>query len=93
MVRRTVTRRPFCIVWKNHELAICVFAQIGLPIPYPVASVLGNIFTNLLGRQTKGTDLRSQSRLGSDLTTSHTEVAIDVVSLCIERREEFSKLT
>ncbi|KAI9367870.1 hypothetical protein BJX61DRAFT_526488 [Aspergillus egyptiacus] len=41
---------------------------------FPVTSVLGNIFTNLLGRQTERTDLRSQSGLGSDLTTSHTEV-------------------
>jgi len=40
----------------------------------PVTSVLGNVFTDLLGRQTKGTDLRSQRRLGTDLTTSHTQV-------------------
>ena len=40
----------------------------------PVASVLGNVFTNLLGRQTERTDLGSQSGLGSDLTTSHTQV-------------------
>lgn len=43
----------------------------------PVASVLGDIFTNLLGRQTEGTDLGGQSGLGTDLTTSHTEVAKD----------------
>jgi len=73
----------YCL--KTPELAICALARIEFVIPYPVASVLGNVFTNLLGRQTKGTDLRSQSRLGSDLTTSHTEVAIDAVSLCIER--------
>ena len=42
--------------------------------PYPVTSVLGNIFTNLLGRQTERTDLGSQNGLGSDLTTSHTQV-------------------
>jgi hypothetical protein len=42
--------------------------------PFPVSGVLGDIFTNLLGRQTKGTDLGGQSRLGSDLTTSHTQV-------------------
>lgn len=40
----------------------------------PVTSVLGNVFTDLLGRQTKGTDLGSQSGLGTDLTTSHTQV-------------------
>lgn len=43
----------------------------------PVACVLGDIFTNLLGRQTEGTDLGGQSGLGTDLTTSHTEVAKD----------------
>jgi hypothetical protein len=40
----------------------------------PVASVLGDIFTNLLGRQTEGTDLGGQSGLSADLTTSHTQV-------------------
>jgi hypothetical protein len=40
----------------------------------PVTSVLGNIFTDLLGRQTKGTDLGGERRLGADLTTSHTQV-------------------
>lgn len=49
--------------------------------PYPVTSVLGNIFTNLLGRQTKGTDLGGQSRLGSDFTTSHSQVTIERASL------------
>lgn len=41
----------------------------------PVASVLGDVFTNLLGRQTEGTNLGGQSGLSADLTTSHTEVA------------------
>jgi hypothetical protein len=40
----------------------------------PVTSVLGDIFTDLLGGQTERTDLGSQSGLGSDLTTSHTQV-------------------
>lgn len=40
----------------------------------PVTSVLGNIFTDLLGRQTQRTDLGSQSGLGTDFTTSHTQV-------------------
>lgn len=45
--------------------------------PYPVTRVLGNVFTNLLGRQTKRSDLGSQSRLSSDLTTGHPQVAIN----------------
>lgn len=40
----------------------------------PVTSVLGNVFTDLLGRQTKGTDLGGERGLGADLTTSHTQV-------------------
>lgn len=52
-------------------------------ISYPVTSVLGNVFTNLLGRQTEGTDLGGQCRLGTDLTTSHTEVAIKKSQLWI----------
>lgn len=40
----------------------------------PVTGVLGDIFTDLLGGQTERTDLGSQSRLGSDLTTSHSQV-------------------
>jgi hypothetical protein len=60
----------------------------------PVTSVLGDIFTNLLGRQTKGTDLGSQSRLGTNLTTGHTEVAIQVVSFGIAAHAiKGSKLT
>lgn len=60
-------------------------------LTHPVASVLGNVFTNLLGRQTQGTDLGSQSGLGSDLTTSHTQVARQGVSFTIlfGRTEEF----
>ena len=42
---------------------------------HPVTSALGNIFTNLLGRKTKRTDLWGQSRLGSDFTASCPEVA------------------
>lgn len=40
----------------------------------PVTSVLGNVFTDLLGRQTQRTNLGSERRLGADLTTSHTQV-------------------
>ena len=53
------------------------FPFVRFSSPYPVTSVLGNVFTNLLGRQTKGTDLGSQSGLSSDLTTSHTQVTIE----------------
>lgn len=41
---------------------------------YPVASGLGNVFTDLLGGETKRTNLRSQSRRGTNLTTGGTEV-------------------
>ena len=56
--------------------------------PYPVTGGLGNIFTNLLGRQTERTDLGGQSRLGSDLTTSGPQVAIgeEIVSICDTER-------
>lgn len=40
----------------------------------PVTSGLGDIFTDLLGGETKRTDLRSESRRGTDLTTSGAEV-------------------
>jgi hypothetical protein len=40
----------------------------------PVTSVLGNVFTDLLGGQTQRTNLGSERRLGADLTTGHTQV-------------------
>lgn len=40
----------------------------------PVAGGLGDIFTDLLGRETKRTDLGGKSGRGTDLTTSGTEV-------------------
>lgn len=52
---------------------------------YPVASGLGNIFSDLLGGQTQRTDLGSQSGGGTDLTTSGTEVAISNKSASIIR--------
>lgn len=63
--------------------------------PYPVTGGLGNIFTNLLGRQTERTDLGGQSRLGSDLTTSGPQVAIreEMVSICDTERIEGLELT
>ena len=42
---------------------------------YPVASGLGDIFSDLLGRKTQGTDLGSESGRGTDLTTGGPEVA------------------
>lgn len=41
---------------------------------YPVASGLGDIFTDLLGGETKRTDLGSECRRSTNLTTSGTEV-------------------
>lgn len=43
--------------------------------PYPVASGLGNVFSDLLGGETQRTDLWSKGRGGTDLTTSGAEVA------------------
>ncbi|TQV99133.1 hypothetical protein IF1G_01348 [Cordyceps javanica] len=42
---------------------------------YPVASGLGDVLSDLLGRETKRTDLRRKRRRGADLTSSSTEVA------------------
>jgi hypothetical protein len=41
---------------------------------YPVAGGLGDIFTDLLGRQTEGTDLGSEGGRSTHLTTGGTEV-------------------
>ena len=40
----------------------------------PVLGGLGNIFTNLLGRQTERTDLRGEGGSGSDFSTDASEV-------------------
>ena len=40
----------------------------------PVASGLGDIFTDLLGRKTEGTDLGRKGGRGTDLTSGGTEV-------------------
>jgi hypothetical protein len=42
---------------------------------FPVAGSLGNIFSDLLGRKTQRTDLGGESRRGTNLATSGTEVA------------------
>lgn len=44
---------------------------------HPVTGSLGDIFTDLLGRETKRTDLRGKGRRGTNLTTGGTEVAIN----------------
>lgn len=41
---------------------------------FPVTSGLGNVFSDLLGGETKGTDLGGQSGRGTDLTTGRSEV-------------------
>merc|ERR1719154_1087971 len=42
----------------------------------PVAGSFGNVVTNLLGRQAKGTDLRSEGGCGSNLSTHSPHVDI-----------------
>lgn len=46
----------------------------------PVASSLGDVFTNFLGRQTQRTDLGGKSGRGTNLTSGGTEVAISIIS-------------
>jgi hypothetical protein len=41
---------------------------------FPVTGSLGDIFTNLLGRQTQRTNLGSKCRLSTDFTTGRSEV-------------------
>jgi hypothetical protein len=41
---------------------------------FPVTGSLGNVFSDLLGRETQRTNLGSKSRGGTDLTTSGAEV-------------------
>ena len=45
-------------------------------ITYPVAGGLCNIFTDLLGRETKRTDLGSECGRRSDLTASGAKVTV-----------------
>ena len=42
----------------------------------PLSGVLGNVVTDLLGRQTQGTDLRGQGGCGSNLATHGSEVDV-----------------
>lgn len=50
---------------------VCVIAHWKT---YPVTSGLGDIFTDLLGGETKRTDLGSECGRSTNLTTSGTEV-------------------
>jgi hypothetical protein len=52
-------------------------------IPYPVTSGLGDIFTDLLGRETKRTDLGGKGRRGADLTTGRAQVAVNRSSVVV----------
>lgn len=47
--------------------------------PYPITSGLGDIFTDLLGRQTKRTDLGGKSRRSTNLTSGGTEGAVRIL--------------
>lgn len=47
--------------------------------PYPVAGGLGDIFTDLLGRQTQRTDLGGKSRRSTNLTSGGTEGAVRIL--------------
>lgn len=55
---------------------------------FPVTGSLGDIFTNLLGGETKRTDLRSKGRRGTNLTTGGTEVDdLDLVGIELGRHD------
>ncbi len=53
MVSQTVTRRPFCKFVRRGR-------EHGYAHTYPVTGGFRNIFSDLLGRQTEGTDLGSK---------------------------------
>jgi hypothetical protein len=52
----------------------------GMRMSYPVAGSLRDIFTDLLGRQTKGTDLGSEGGRRTDFTASGAKMAVDIIS-------------
>jgi hypothetical protein len=67
-----------------------------MEMTYPVTSGLGDIFTDLLRRETERADFGGKSRRGTDLTTGRPEVAVssrvvsnrivfarEIVSVCI----------
>jgi len=82
MVSLTVTRRPFCITRRARsrpsetESHIPARESAWGGCSYPVTSGLRNVLTDLLGGQTKRTDLGGKSRGGTDLTTGRPEVAV-----------------
>lgn len=76
MVSFTVTRSPFCRFPKVLGQISVLSCHSSCGEAYPVTSRLGDIFTDLLGRETKRTDLGSESRGCTDLTASGAEVAI-----------------
>ena len=51
----------------------CIVGQLN---PYPVAGCFGNIFTDLLGRETKRTNLWREGGRGTNFTTSGPQVAV-----------------
>lgn len=75
MVRRTVTRRPF---YTFHTPLAAVSSRdtacSDANATYPITSRLRDIFTDLLGRETQWTDLRSECGRSTNLTSGGTEV-------------------
>jgi len=82
MVSLTVTRRPF------YKIISIFLAQQRIQKSYPVTGSLGNVFSDLLGRETQRTNLGSKSRGGTDLTTSGAEVAI-TCQLRVDQKAQF----
>ena len=73
IVRRTVTRRPFC----NDHIRSCnamEASSLSLNATYPITGCLRNIFTDLLWRKTKRTDLWRKSRRSTDFTSSGSKM-------------------
>lgn len=89
MVSLTVTRRPFCKTRLSQRTSCqkhfpssrfsCpenLLLLLEVVISYPVTSRLRDIFSDLLGRETKRTDLGGKSGRSTDLTTGSPEVAV-----------------
>lgn len=58
-------------IWLAPSARLCALADCRT---YPVTGGLGDIFTDLLGGETKRTDLGGKSGRGTDLTSGGTEV-------------------
>ena len=53
---------------------------------FPVAGGLGDVLSDLLGRETEGTDLGGEGGRGSDLTTDHAELDdLDLIGVKLGR--------